>query len=154
MDITRWSIPKSDWLYPLQPKMELIHWKRPWCWEGLGAGGEGDDRGWDGWMASPTRWTWVWVNSRSWWWTRRPGVLRFMGLQRVGHDWAVELKWGTKRKIQRENDKKLLINSIWIPVALPSLFVPEPTDNLLWPGKFEPFINWDTPGLSFSVHFP
>ena len=42
---------------------ELTHWKRPWCWEGLGAGGEGDDRGWDGWMASPTRWTWVWVNS-------------------------------------------------------------------------------------------
>ena len=45
----------------------LTHWKRPWCWEGLGAGGEGDDRGWDGWMAPPTRWTWVWVNSRSWW---------------------------------------------------------------------------------------
>ena len=60
---------------------ELTHWKRPWCWEGLGAGGEGDDRGWDGWMASPTRWTWVWVNSGSWWWTGRPGVLRFMGLQ-------------------------------------------------------------------------
>ena len=44
---------------------ELTHWKRPWCWEGLGAGGEGDDRGWDGWMASLTRWTWVWVNSGS-----------------------------------------------------------------------------------------
>ena len=65
----------------------------PWCWEGLGAGGEGDDRGWDGWMASPTRWTWVWVNSRSWWWTGRPGVLRFTGPQRVGHDWATELHW-------------------------------------------------------------
>ena len=49
--------------------------------------------GWDGWMASPTRWTWVWVNSRSWWWTGRPGVLQFMGSQRVGHDWATELKW-------------------------------------------------------------
>ena len=70
---------------------ELNHWKRLWCWEGLGAGGEGDDRGWDGWMASLTRWTWVWVNSRSWWWTGRPGVLRFMGSQRVGHDWATEL---------------------------------------------------------------
>ena len=58
---------------------ELTHWKRPWCWEGLGVGGEGDDREWDGWMASLTRWTWVWVNSRSWWWTGRPGVLRFMG---------------------------------------------------------------------------
>ena len=72
---------------------ELTHWKRPWCWEGLGAGGEGDDRGWDGWMASLTRWTWVWVNSGSWWWTGRPGVLRFMGSQRVGHDWATELNW-------------------------------------------------------------
>ena len=72
---------------------ELIHWKRLWCWEGLGAGGEGDDRGWDGWMASTTWWTWVWVNSGSWWWTGRPGVLRFMGLQRVRHDWATELNW-------------------------------------------------------------
>ena len=53
---------------------------------GIGAGEEGDDRGWDGWMASLTRWTWVWVNSRSWWWTGRPGVLLFMGSQRVGHD--------------------------------------------------------------------
>ena len=72
---------------------ELTHWKRLWCWEGLGAGGEGDDRGWDGWMASLTRWKWVWVNSRSWWWTGRPGVLWFTGLQRVGHDWATELNW-------------------------------------------------------------
>ena len=72
---------------------ELTHWKRLWCWEGLGAGGEGDDRGWVGWMASRTRWTWVWVNSGRWWWTGRPGVLRFMGSQRVGHDWATELNW-------------------------------------------------------------
>ena len=72
---------------------ELTHWKRPWCWEGLGAGEEGDDRGWDGWMASLTRWMRVWVNSGSWWWTGRPGVLRFMGSQRVGHDWATELNW-------------------------------------------------------------
>ena len=71
---------------------ELSHWKRLWCWEGLGAG-EGDNRGWDGWMASLTRWTWVWVNSRSWWWTGRPSMLRFMGSQRVGHDWATELNW-------------------------------------------------------------
>ena len=67
--------------------------KRPWCWERLKAGGEGDYRGWDGWMASLTRWTWVWVNSRSWWWTGRPGVLWFMALQGVGHDWATELNW-------------------------------------------------------------
>ena len=71
----------------------VTHWKRLWCWEGLGAGGEGDDRGWDGWMASLTWWTWVWVNSGSWWWTGRPGVLRFMGSQRVGHDWATDLIW-------------------------------------------------------------
>ena len=61
--------------------------------ERLRAGGEGDDREWDGWMASPTRWTWVWVDSGSWWWTGRPGVLQFMGSQRVGHDWATELNW-------------------------------------------------------------
>ena len=75
------------------PHAELTDWKRPWCWEGLGAGGEGDDRGWDGWMAPPTWWTWVWVNSRSWWWTGRPGVLRFMGLQRVRHNWVTKLNW-------------------------------------------------------------
>ena len=67
--------------------------ERLWCWEGLGAGGEGDDRGWDCRMASLTRWTWVWVNSRSWWWTGRPGMLQFMGSQRVGHDWANDLIW-------------------------------------------------------------
>ena len=72
---------------------ELTHWKRLWRWVGWGAGGEGDDRGWDGWMASRTRWMWVWVNSGSWWWTGRPGVLRFMGSQRVGHDWATERNW-------------------------------------------------------------
>ena len=72
---------------------ELTHWERLWCWEGLGAGREGDDRGWDGWMASPTQCTWVWVNSGSWWWTGRPGMLPFMGLQRVGRDWATELNW-------------------------------------------------------------
>ena len=72
---------------------ELTHWKRLWFWEGLGAGDEGDDRGWDGWMASLTRWTWVWVNSGSWWWTGRPGMLRFMGSQWVGHDWATEMNW-------------------------------------------------------------
>ena len=64
----------------------------PWCWKRFRAG-EGDDRGWDGGMASPTQWTWVWVNSRRWWWTGRPGVLQSMGSQRVGHDWAAELNW-------------------------------------------------------------
>ena len=59
----------------------------------LRAGGEGDDRGWDGWMASPTQWTWFWVDFSSWWWIGRPGMLQFMGLQKVGHDWATELNW-------------------------------------------------------------
>ena len=72
---------------------ELTHLKRPWCWKRLKAGGEGDDRGWDAWMASPTLWTWVWVDCRSWWWTGRPGVLWFMGSQRVGHNWVTELNW-------------------------------------------------------------
>ena len=67
--------------------------EKPLCWEGLGAGGGGDDRGWDGWMASPTWWTWVWVKSGSWWWTGRSGVLWFMGSQRVRRDWATELNW-------------------------------------------------------------
>ena len=72
---------------------ELTPLKRPWCWVRLKAGGEGDDRGWDGRMASPTWWTWVWVNSGSWWWTGRPGVLQSMGSQRVRHDWETELNW-------------------------------------------------------------
>ena len=72
---------------------ELTHWKRPWCWERLKAGGEGDYRGWDDWMASPTWWTWVWVGSGSWWWTGNPGVLLSLGSQRVRHDWATELNW-------------------------------------------------------------
>ena len=72
---------------------ELTHLKRPWCWERLKAGGEGDDRGWDSPMASLTEWTWIWVNSQSWWWTGRPGMLRSMESQRVRHSWATELNW-------------------------------------------------------------
>ena len=72
---------------------ELTHWKRPWCWERLKAGEEGDDRGWDGWMASLTWWTWVWVGSWSWWWTGKPGVLQSMGPQRVRHNQVTELNW-------------------------------------------------------------
>ena len=71
----------------------LTHWKRSWCWERLKAG-EGDNRGWDGWMALPTWWAWVWASSRCWWWTGKPGVLQSMGSQRVGHDWAAELNSG------------------------------------------------------------
>ena len=67
---------------------------------GIGGRRRRDDRGWDGWMASLTRWTWVWVNSGSWWWTGRPGMLRSMGSQRVGHDWATDLIWLWHRVIK------------------------------------------------------
>ena len=70
---------------------ELTHLKRPWCWERLSGVWGGDDRGWDGWMASPTRWTWVWVDSGSWWWTGRPGRLWSMG--RKESDTTERLIW-------------------------------------------------------------
>ena len=75
---------------------ELTHWKRPWCWERLKVGGEGDDRGWDGWMASLTRWTWVWASSRIWWWTGKSGVLQSVELQSQTRlsDWT-ELRIGS-----------------------------------------------------------
>ena len=82
-----WSNTLTTWCE------ELTHLKRPWCWERLKAGGERDNRGWDGWMASPIWWTWVWVNSKSWWWTGKPGVLRSMRSQRVRHERAAELNW-------------------------------------------------------------
>ena len=78
-------------LWPLMRRADSL--KRPWCWERLRAGREGDLRGWDGWMASQTQCIWVWVNSGSWWWAGRPGVLQSMGSQRVRHDWATELNW-------------------------------------------------------------
>ena len=73
---------------------ELTHWKRPWCWERLKVGGEGDNRGWDGWMASPTRWTWVWVSFGSWWWTGKPSVLQFHG---VTKSWTRLSDWITTK---------------------------------------------------------
>ena len=91
------NIHWKDWCWswssnPLATGCEK-HWKIPWCWERLRAGGEGDDRGWDGQMASPMRWTWVWASSGSWWWTGTPGMLQSIGFQRVGHDWTTELNW-------------------------------------------------------------
>ena len=84
----------------------------------IGAGGKEDNRGWDGWMASSTQWTWVWVDSGSWWWTGRPGVLRFLGSQRVGHDWATELNWtelnGETGTLLHCWWKFKLIQSLWI----------------------------------------
>ena len=75
---------------------ELTHWKRPWCWERLKVGGEGDDRGWGGWMASLSRWSWVWVSSGRWQRTGKPGMTdgwQSIGSQRVGHNWVTELNW-------------------------------------------------------------
>ena len=77
---------------------ELTYLKRSWCWKRLKAGGEGNDRWWDGWMASLTRQTWVWIGSRNWWWTGNPVVLQSMGSQRVGHDWVTELNWAVLLK--------------------------------------------------------
>ena len=92
-----WPSTSLHWFFFYQNLKTIFfcHTTRQNPWEGLGAG-EGDDRGWDGWMASLTRWTWVSVNSGSWWWTGRPGVLRFMGSRRVRHDWATELNKACK----------------------------------------------------------
>ena len=89
-DAKNWLIwkdpdPGKDW--------KLTHLKRPWFWERLKVGGEGDNRGWDGWMVLPTWWTWIWVSSGSWCWTGKPGMLQFLGSQSVGHDWAIQLNW-------------------------------------------------------------
>jgi len=83
-----WALHSKDFTL-----FNCLHWKRPWCWERLKAGGEGDNRGWDGWRASPTGWTWVWASSGSRWWTGKPGMLQSMGSQSVGHDWVTELNW-------------------------------------------------------------
>ena len=81
---------------PILGPPDVKNWltgKDPDAWERLKAGGEGDDRGWDGWMASPTQWTRVWASSRSWWWTGKPCVLQSMGLRRIRHNWASELNY-------------------------------------------------------------
>ena len=92
-------------------------WKRPWGWERLMAGGEGDDRGGDGWLASSTRRTWVWVSSRRWWWTGRPGMLQSMGLKRVRSDWTTEQQ---QQNLPSPHKYWLL----FLPVALQYLFFP------------------------------
>ena len=90
LQIRKWRF-KESLIHLTTSCKELTHWKRPWCWEGLGAGGEGDDRGWDGWMASPTRWTWVWVNSGSWWWTG--GLVCFDSWDCKELDTTEQLNW-------------------------------------------------------------
>ena len=103
---------------------ELTHLRRPWCWERLTARGEGDNRGWDGWMASSTPWTWVWVNSWSWRWTWTPVMLQSMGSQRVGHDWVTELTDWLMLVIHLKYSSvyMLIPNSLTIPS--PPSFVP------------------------------
>ena len=88
---------------------EQIHWKRPWGWERLKAGGGGGDRGWDGRMASLTQWTWVWANSRRYWRTGRPGMLQSMGLQRVRHNWVIEQQTVTWANSSKSQDKTLYL---------------------------------------------
>ena len=95
---------------------ELTNLKRPWCCERLKGGGEGYNRGWDGWMASLTQWAWVWVNSGSWWWTWRLGVLQSMGLQTAGHDWVTELNW----ILQYSTLKNTIVNYITTAFTLAS----------------------------------
>ena len=95
-------------LWPPQAKIDSL--EKTLCWEELVAGWEGDNRGWDGWMASPTRWTWVWVNW-NWWWTGRPGILQSMELQRIRYDWASELNWAElKYGISQKEESKYFPN--------------------------------------------
>jgi len=91
-----------------------LMWRRHWCWEWLKARGERDDRGWNGWMASPTQWTWVWVSSGSWWQTGKPGVLQSKASQRVGHNWVTELNWSYLPK----QSMHFLMNIIFIKIIL------------------------------------
>ena len=81
---------KLQYLCHLMWRTDSLEKTRPWCWARLKAGGEGDDRGWDAWMASLTQWIWIWASSWRWWRTGKPGVLQFMGSQRVGHDWMTK----------------------------------------------------------------
>ena len=102
-----WPPPAKSWLIGKYPM--------PW---GIGAGGEWDDRRWDCWMASPTWLTWVWVNFGSWWWTGRPGVLRFMGLQKVRHNWATELNWYENYLCSKKNTLITWLKNVWLYIYI------------------------------------
>ena len=121
-----WNIHWKDWCWSWSSNTlatyceELTHWKTPWCWKGLRAGGEGDDRGWDGWMALPTQSTWVWASSGSWWWTGKTGVLQSMGLQKVRHNWVTKMNHiqtqilgqGIRRKWFKQYKASLLSSAV------------------------------------------
>ena len=98
---------------------ELTHLKRPWCWERLKVGKEGDDRGWDSWMAPPIWWIWIWGGSGNWWMTWRPGVLQSMGWQRVGHNWATELNWTRLECMQDLYALNLVSGGLLITMSFP-----------------------------------
>ena len=139
------SIPKEnnlivhwkDWCWSLNSNTlatwceELTHLKRPWCRERLRAGEEGDNKGWGGWMASPTQWTWVWVDSRSWWWTGGLACCGFMGLQRVRHDWATELNW-TLEATSSKSVSSLVGRKPyhWCFLGFVTVFVPSPRPSI------------------------
>ena len=135
----------SDWCWSWNSNTlatwceELTHLKRPWCWERLKAGGEGDDRGGDGWMASPTQWTWVWVKSGSWWWTGKPGLLQSMVSKRVVHDWVTEpQKRGDNKKEElstahccfQNNFGKKYLKSLFELVRM--AIIKKPKNNKCW----------------------
>ena len=101
--IPKYSVEGLMLKLKLQYFGHLTHWKRPWCWARLKAGGEGDGRRWDGWMVSLTQWAGVWASSGNWWWTGKPGMLQSMELQRVGHDWAAELTDWTHCVLESES---------------------------------------------------
>ena len=122
-------------------------WKRLWCWEGLGAAGEGDDRGWGGWMASPTWWMWVWVNSGSLWWTGRSGMLTSIGWQRVGHDWETEMNLTKANKISISLSLCLFLSPLSCSTSYCHSFILKfyHRQDIL-----TPIDNWDT---GFFLHF-
>ena len=119
---------------------ELTHWEIPWCWERLKAGGEGDNRGCCGWMASLTQWTLVWEGSGSWWWTGKPGILQSKQLQRAGHNWATELNWKAATEgIHLSLQNKLLqVDQIYMYPSFPTQNALNPTpNNKTWSHKIK-----------------
>ena len=110
----------------------LTHLKRPWYWERLKAGGEGVDRGWDGWMASLTQWTWVWVNSSRWRMTGRPDVLQSMGLQRDRHRWATELNWSLLKLVWHLNVSLCLTLTVTAAITVQIKFNHKEDTRLGW----------------------
>ena len=102
---------------------ELTHWKRPWCWERLKAGGEGDNRECDGWMVSPTQWKWVWESSAGWWWTGKPGVLQSVGWKGVRQAWATELNQLKESRRSHMLQLRLGISSVQFSCSVISDFL-------------------------------